>query len=206
MCAPCVVGNGPTNIDIGHRRSSRSKIRKFAHWTQILVANVDAMVNALFPLLDLYGDALEGLDLSMVQSKEPSAAHVTVSHQIQQRLANILRQCWDIRKLLRKILQDEHGCLPDNGDTLDSHVQKTLTAAIESTTEASSICDAWQARCRAVDQFYERHLDKRMNDALFVLTVSSVIVLPLQLMSGLYGQNTSNYNSSPMFFSNSLNI
>jgi len=50
-------------------------------------------------------------------------------------------------------------------------------------------CEAWVNRCISIDSYYERYLDKRQNDLVFLLTVSSVLVIPIQTLTGLYGMN-----------------
>ena len=52
---------------------------------------MDGSVDSLYPLLELYGDSLEELDLTMMRSQKPTAEHVNTSHLVKQRLQNIRR-------------------------------------------------------------------------------------------------------------------
>jgi len=168
---------------------SRGKLRRYHHWSQILAATMDGSVDSLYPLMEIYGDALEELDLTMMRSQKPTAEHVNTSHLIKQRLQNIRRYAWECRHLVTDMQQDEFDVLPEMGTAERAHVDMILASTRTNTCETTEMCDAWRARCGGVDDFYEQYHDKKMNDALFVLTVASVVTMPITILTGLYGMN-----------------
>ena len=72
--------------------NERSPIRKSAQAAMVMLAVVDSMVDEVYPLLDLYGDTIEGLEFMMMKADEPTMTHVALSYKVR-KLVNSLRRC-----------------------------------------------------------------------------------------------------------------
>lgn len=144
-----------------------AKLRVGGHWAQLLMVCLDAMVDELYPVLDLYGDALEGLDLAMVRAKHPDHSHVHVAHKIKRRIQRMRRYSWNCRQLMCEIKQNQYGVIPleDGASTAEQpavekagrHVLELVNSIQLNSCEMSDMCEAWINRCTNVDSFYERY-------------------------------------------------
>ena len=66
---PCEVDT--FDADFRMLECKTTRLRQAAHWAQLLLSYIDAMVDELHTVLDFYGDALEGLHLAMLQADQP---------------------------------------------------------------------------------------------------------------------------------------
>ena len=71
--------------------------------------------------------------------------------------------------------------------TIANHNGISDHADRNNTNEQSDMCEAWIDRCDAVDNFYEQFQDRQMSKTLYVLTLVTVLVMPTQLLTGVYG-------------------
>ena len=91
-------------------RNRRSALRKDCRikggggLTTLLVVILDAMLDNVFPILDLYGNALEGLQL--LNSKHPARSHVVLAQKLKTKVTQIRRYAWDFKGLLQELHQD----------------------------------------------------------------------------------------------------
>jgi len=146
--------------------------------TTLLTVLLDALMDQVFPILDTYGDALEGL--SLLLSREPSHVHVRLSHKLKTRVTQIRRYTWDFRGLIMELQQDMAGCM-DKHDRL----QTLLTSADQIEKEA----EAYLQYCSGIENFYASFQDSRMNATLYTLTTATICLLPFQCLTGIWGMN-----------------
>ena len=50
-----------------------------------------------------------------------------------------------------------------------------------------AIVEAYMLQCEGVESFYERQQEKVVASTLYMLTIVSVIIMPIQLLTGVFG-------------------
>eukprot|EP01052_Picozoa_sp_SAG31_P050733 SAG31_NODE_11713_length_1004_cov_1.234254_2_plen_121_part_00 len=79
------------------------------------------MIDGVYPLLDLYGDTIEGLEFSMMVSDEPSQDNVRAAYKLKRRVHSLRRYAWSSRQLLQELRQNNFGVIPkDTGKQMVS--------------------------------------------------------------------------------------
>lgn len=146
--------------------------------SSLLIVLLDSLMDQVFPILDIYGDALEGLGLLL--SREPSHMHVRLSHKLKTRVTQIRRYLWDAKGLFMELKQDICGCIDK---------KKLLATLIDSTDQMDKEAESYLHTCTSIENFYASFQDSRMNKTLFTLTTATICLLPLQCLSGIWGMN-----------------
>ncbi|HET9048177.1 MAG TPA: magnesium/cobalt transporter CorA [Chiayiivirga sp.] len=143
-------------------------------------AIIDAAIDAFFPLLEYYGEALETLEADVIS--KPSLEEITRIHDLKRNLLTARRAVWPQREMLNAILRDETAYVGATTkvylrDCYDHTVQ--LIDAIETYREIAS---------GLVDILLSSQ-SNRMNEIMKVLTIISTIFIPLSFVAGVYGMN-----------------
>jgi hypothetical protein len=82
--------------------NDRCLVRTSSDASVLIYKLIDAMIDGVYPLLDLYGDSIEGLEFVMMTSAEPTHEHVrtSVPHPAPRRVhhASRVSMCSDWRR------------------------------------------------------------------------------------------------------------
>ncbi|EKX54785.1 hypothetical protein GUITHDRAFT_99436 [Guillardia theta CCMP2712] len=157
-------------------------------------------VAQMFPILNMYGDAMEGLALFV--ARDPSHEHVQLSNKLKTRVRQIRACTWDARSLFIELSQDMCGCL-ESSERFDTLIQRWLKdlrregveqgltigdSTMQIEKEAQSLIDL----CVGIETFYTSFQNARMNKTLYALTVATICMMPFQCLTGLFGMNFKN--------------
>lgn len=146
----------------------------------LMVVMLDATIDLVFPIMDVYGDALEGLRI--LTQAQPAYHHLLLSNKLKFQLTQIRRYIWDARGLFMELSQDMCGALGE----ITRHRMLNL---LESTSQLEKEAEANIEQCQMVEAFYSAWQESKMNASLFWLTNFSVALIPIQTMSGWFGMN-----------------
>ena len=179
-----IDGNGMKSLDavaaLLHNR--RSPVRKWQEAAMLLFAIIDSMLDEVYPLLDLYGDALEGLEYMMMKADEPTMQHVGFSYKIKRLIHSLRRYAWDTRQLMQELRQNQYGVMPGRASKLMGSVEKNADNMVE-------VAEAYMEQCKGAAEFFESFQEKVVAGTLYILTIASVTIMPTQLLTGLFGMN-----------------
>ena len=155
------------------------------HWAQLLLVMLDGMFDRVYPVLNMYGDAIEGLDLR-IETTGPNAEAVRLGHLLKRRIERLRRYAWDSRYLLSEISQDQFDVFPANVDSFPAdpmallgesgkvllesprarsscdpaaHVKALLQSGLAQASDVSWTCNAWRKRCEAIGAQFDRCID-----------------------------------------------
>jgi magnesium transporter len=141
---------------------------------------LDGTVDEFVPVLDYFDDALEDMEVKIVQKPRPALYH---------RLQRLKRQIILLRKTLiyeREVLvrlsRGEFALIDEREAVYYRNVYDHLvrfTELIEGSREMVS--DLMQA--------YLASISNRLNEVMKVLAMISTVVLPMTLIAGIYGMN-----------------
>jgi len=79
-----IDGNGEKTWDgvVDLLTNQRGFVRSGGDMSLVIYKLLDSMIDEVYPLLDLYGDLLEGLEFRMVNASEPTVDHIRVSFKL----------------------------------------------------------------------------------------------------------------------------
>ena len=51
------------------------------------------------------------------------------------------------------------------------------------------VSEAYMQQCLDIEQIFDSHQEKQLGNTLYLLTIATVTILPIQTMTGLFGMN-----------------
>jgi Mg2+ and Co2+ transporter CorA len=82
--------------------------------------------------------------------------------------------------LLQELRQNQFGALPKETIQLCKTVESNADSMV-------SIVEAYMLQCEGVESFYERQQEKVVGSTLYMLTIVTVTILPVQMLTGMFG-------------------
>ena len=163
--------------------------RKMAHWQNIieqlegkssllhqkvdaaylLFLLIDEVVDTVEPLLNLYGDALEGMDY-LFDRHDVTEARNKMSRRLQQDLWVIRRWGWSICTIAEDLVEDPWDVFTDS--------QEKPFKMLESQAKAlSEISKAFIIKADAQEDFFSLTQETETNNLLFNLTMFTIVMV-----------------------------
>ena len=155
-----------------------SKKMDAAYLMFLLLADV---INSIEPLLNMYGDALEGLDF-LFDEYEPTVRRNLMSRRMQKDLWVIRRWGW----LMSTTAQD---LAVDPWDVFTEEQEKPIQMLLQQSNTLMTAAKAYLEKAESQENFYSRTQEQCTNNLLFNLTICTLIMVPPQFFTGLYGMN-----------------
>lgn len=149
-------------------------------------ALIDDVIDAYFPVLDVYSNALDALEEEVINCPAPKSAGRL--HHIKRNLLLLRRVLWPLREAVNVLIREHSPLITDETrvylrDCYDHSIQ--IIDLLETYRElASSLMDA-----------YLSAVSNRMNEIMKVLTIIATIFIPLSFIAGVYGMNFDNQRS-----------
>jgi magnesium transporter len=147
---------------------------------RLLYEVLDDLFDYCFPILDKIGHKLDSLEDDVFEGK---------SDEVVRDLSNAKQEIISYRK----IIKPERSTLR----LLERHVERFLPEELEeyfddivdAAERIWDLLDNYKEVIEALEDTNESVINHRQNDILRILTVFSVILLPLTLISGIFGMN-----------------
>ncbi|MGY5870759.1 MAG: magnesium/cobalt transporter CorA [Candidatus Thorarchaeota archaeon] len=160
-------------------RQPGGRIRK-GNPDYIVYALLDLIVDKYFSVLEHIGDRIEDLEDDLIE--EGSADMLNEIYRLKRTLLAFRRDIWPLRQVVLKLQRDVPMYVRDESlvfiRDLYDHVIR-VTDHVETYRESiTGMLDIYLSR-----------VSNRMNEVMQVLTVISVIFIPLTLMASIYGMN-----------------
>ena len=146
----------------------------------LLYKIVDTCVDASFPMLRRMGDKLDRLEDDIFEGR--SAEIVRELSNAKQEIINFRRVVRPMRAVLRDLERTKQRYLTDE---LDVYFDDITDAA----ERIWDVLENYKEVAEALEDSNESVLSHRLNESLRVLTAFSVTLLPLTLITGLFGMN-----------------
>ncbi len=165
-----------------HLSRNISRIRKLGV-DYLLHAFIDVVVDQYTEYLDLLSDTIELCDEKILQT--PDEKLLAEIQQIRKQLIETNRQVSPLREVLNQLINLNDGIIVNKShpyfrDVLD-HLM-SLLETIKSNVELTS----------SLKDFYVSRVSLNMNKVIQLLTIVSVIFIPLTFLAGVYGMNFKN--------------
>jgi len=147
----------------------------------LLYKVVDDCVDASFPMLRKMGNKLERLEEEIFAGR---------SKEIVRDLSNVKQEIINFRKVVRP----QRVVIADLERTKARYIADDLDIYFDDINDASEriwqMLEGYKETAEALEDTNESVLTHQLNDVLRVLTVLTVVFLPLTLVAGIWGMNT----------------
>src|SRR2546423_3472151 len=147
----------------------------------LLYRIVDDSVDASFPMLRKMGNKLEHLEQGIFEGR---------SKEIVRDLSNVKQEIINFRKIVRP----QRAVIADLERTKARYIADDLDIYFDDINDASEriwqMLEGFKETAEALEDTNESVLTHQLNDVLRVLTVLTVVFLPLTLVAGIWGMNT----------------
>ncbi len=167
-------------------RAKRGRVRD-AGADYLAYALLDAVVDSYFPLLEGYGERLERLENEVIN--RPRAAEVTEIHEVKRNLLRMRRVMWPQRDALS-------GLLRDSTPLVSAETRVHLRDCYDHVVQILDLLETHRELGADLMDMYLSSVSYHSNEIMRVLTVITVIFIPLTFIVGVYGMNF-NAQTSP---------
>lgn len=159
-------------------RGSLGRIRTMGT-AYLFYALLDAIVDAMFPLLEGFDERLDALEPMVFESTPQSMAQV---HEIQKELMSIRRAVLPLREALNRLTRSDH-------ELLDDDVRLYLRDCHDHLSQQVELLEGQRELTKYQLDASISNLGHRSNEVMKVLTMIATIFIPLSFIAGLYGMN-----------------
>ncbi|MFD2871211.1 magnesium/cobalt transporter CorA [Mucilaginibacter ximonensis] len=140
----------------------------------------DTIIDTYFVLLARIGDELDSVEDRMYSNADKSIMYDT--QQLKRTLIILRRITWPERDKINDILRSDN--------TLISNEVKTyLKDAYDHIIQVMDLIENYKEIASSIIDLYLSLVSNRMNEIMKVLTIISVIFIPLTFVAGIYGMN-----------------
>ena len=167
------------NMVRDHLRTGKGRIRKMKA-DYLAYALLDAVVDNYFVILEKFGDKIETIETELI--KNPMQATVQKIYHLKREMIFLRNAVWPLREVVNAINKREsplvqEAILPYLRDVYD-HVIHIIDSVEIYREMLSSMLD-----------LYLSSVSNRLNEVMKILTVISLIFMPLTFIAGVYGMN-----------------
>ncbi|MEO6980102.1 MAG: magnesium/cobalt transporter CorA, partial [Mucilaginibacter sp.] len=145
-------------------------------------ALTDTILDCYFALLAKLGDQLD-----IVEDRLYASADKTIMYDVQQLKRTLIvlrRSCWPERDKINDMLRTE-------SPLINAEVKMFLKDAYDHCIQIMDLIESYKEITSSVMDIYLSMVSNRMNEIMKVLTIISVIFIPLTFIAGVYGMNFS---------------
>ena len=163
------------------RRNDEVRQQYFSRGTGYLLYKViDDCVDAAFPMLAKMGNKLERVEDDIFEGR---------SKEVVRDISNVKQEIINFRKIIRP----QRAVVADLERTKQRFMSDDLDVYFDDINDASEriwqMLEGYKETVEALEATNESVLSHQLNDVLRILTVLSVVFLPLTLISGIWGMN-----------------
>ncbi|MDN3547731.1 magnesium/cobalt transporter CorA [Mucilaginibacter aquaedulcis] len=145
-------------------------------------ALTDTIIDTYFLILAHIGDKLDAIEDKVYSDADKSI--MFNSQQIKRTLIIIRRASWPERDKINDMIRSENPLIT-------SEVKVFLRDAYDHCIQAMDLIENYKEVTSSIIDLYLSMVSNRMNEIMKVLTIISVIFIPLTFIAGIYGMNFS---------------
>lgn len=143
-------------------------------------ALLDAMVDHIFPVLESVGDSIEAVEEELLD--KPTRACLRKLYEAKRLLLQLRRASWPQREIFNTLIRDDTGLVT-------RETQIFLRDCYDHTSQIIDIIESYRDLTAGLMDLYLSSLGFRTNEIMRVLTIVSVMFIPLTFLAGVYGMN-----------------
>jgi len=143
-------------------------------------ALLDATVDRIFPVLEAVGDSIESVEEELLD--KPTRASLKKLYEAKRLLLQLRRAAWPHRDIFNTLIRDDTGLI-------SRETQIFLRDCYDHITQIIDIIESYRDLTAGLMDLYLSSLGFRTNEIMRVLTVVTVLFIPLTFFAGVYGMN-----------------
>lgn len=147
---------------------------------RLLYEVLDDLYDYCFPILDKIGFKLEQVDEELDEGR--SKELVRDIHKVKQEIISYRKIIKPQRPTLRQLERGVERFLPEELDLYFDDI-------VDASERIWDLLDNYKEVVEALEGTNESVISHQQNDILYVLTIFSVVILPLTFLTGLFGMN-----------------
>jgi magnesium transporter len=167
-------------------RKKGGRIRDAGH-DYLAYALLDAIVDSYFPVLEEYGEHLETLEDEILQ--HPRGDAVARIHSVKRDLLTLRRAMWPQRETFSALLRGETP-------VMTAETRLYMRDCYDHSVQILDLLETYRELGSDLIDIYLSMVSNRTNEIMRVLTVISVVSMPLTFIAGVYGMNFDTDKSS----------
>lgn len=144
-------------------------------------AVLDTIVDGYFPVLEKFGDRVDGLEERIFLSPANDLIHKI--HEAKHDLLQLRRAVWPQRDMVSTLSHDEF--VSEENRFYFRDCQDHVIQVVD-------ILESQRERLSGLTDLYLSSVSNRMNEVMKVLTIIATIFMPLSFIAGVYGMNFDN--------------
>lgn len=143
-------------------------------------ALTDAIVDSYFPILERYGDLVEGLEERILEKPDDGAMRDI--HLLKRELLDLRHALWPMREALAALQRDD---TPQIDESLLPYFRDCSDHAFQ----LLDMVEVYRETAQGLVDLQLASLSHRMNEVMKVLTMIATVFIPMTFIAGLYGMN-----------------
>jgi magnesium transporter len=144
---------------------------------------MDSVVDNYFLVLEKLADQLEKLEEEVINT--PKQKNVNELYNLKRELTLMRKHVWPLREMMSMLIREESPLISANTSLYLRDVYDHVTQVLET-------IDSYRELIASLLDLYLSSVSNKMNNVMKVLTVISVIFMPLTFVAGIYGMNFDN--------------
>ena len=146
----------------------------------LFYAQLDAVVDHFFPILESYGQRLEELEDAVLA--DPGPAVQQSIHSVKRELSVLRRVMWPLREVANELQRAETALI-------DTEVRTFLRDVYDHAIQIIEIVEMHREQAAGLNDLYMSAVSNRMNEIMKVLTIMASFFIPITFVAGVYGMN-----------------
>jgi magnesium transporter len=143
-------------------------------------ALLDATVDQIFPVLESVGDSIEEVEEELLE--KPVRSSLRKLYEAKRLLLALRRAAWPHREIFSTLMRDA-SCLVTRA------TQVYVRDCYDHVTQIIDIIESYRDLSAGLMDLYLSSVGFRTNEIIRVLTIVSVLFIPLTFLAGVYGMN-----------------
>jgi len=160
-------------------RTGKGRIRKMGA-DYLAYALLDAVVDNYFVILEKFGDKIELVETELIE--KPSQKTLQRIYQLKRELIFLHNAVWPLREAVNSMTKHESPLIRDSTAPYLRDVYDHVIHVIDSV-------DIYREMISSMLDMYLSSVSNRLNEVMKVLTVISLIFMPITFIAGVYGMN-----------------
>lgn len=149
----------------------------------LLYSLIDLVVDNYYSVLDKFSENMEQLEEDIIKNPNPKSLNELYS--LKRELTLIRKAIFPLREMLASLIREE-------APLITSNTSLYLRDALDHVMQVIETIDSYRDLGASLMDLYLSQVSNKMNNVMKVLTVISVIFMPLTFVAGIYGMNFDN--------------
>lgn len=160
-------------------RSGKGRIRK-AESDYLAYALLDSIIDHYYPVLESIGSEIDAVEDELIEN--PLIRPVGSLHGHKRTLTQIRRMVWPLRDVTNLLLHEEPGLIRPE-------TKVYLRDCYDHSVQLMDLVETYRDVLSGLTEVHISSIGLRTNEIMRVLTVITVIFIPLTFIAGVYGMN-----------------